>query len=51
VIAQIDGAAIRTLLGVLDQGRMLRLLIDGLCTDLGVSDVLRARAHERAFRA
>lgn len=50
IISQIDGTAMRTLLGALDERRMLSLLVDGLCTELGVSDERRAQAHERAKR-
>jgi AcrR family transcriptional regulator len=50
LVAQIDGAAISMVVGRIDQPRMLTLLIDGLCTDLGVPDDVRARAHERATR-
>jgi AcrR family transcriptional regulator len=50
IISEIDGTAIRTLLGAIDESRMLTLLVDGLCTELGVSDERRTRAHERAQR-
>lgn len=50
LISLMDGAAIRTLLGGLPRERMLPLLVDGLCTELGVSDELRRRAHRHARR-
>jgi AcrR family transcriptional regulator len=51
LISLMDGVAVRTLLGGLDRDRMLPLLVDGLCTELGVSDALRRRAHRHARRA
>lgn len=45
-----DGLAIRTLLGGLEEGRMLKLLIDALCVELGLDANQRRRAqrHVRA---
>src|ERR1700689_2607730 len=36
MIAMIDGTALRTLLGALEEDQMLPLLIDGLCVELGL---------------
>jgi len=47
IVALIDGAAVRTLLGALDGGRMLALLTDALGLELGLSD--DALAHARAY--
>ena len=38
LISLADGLAVRTLLGGLDRGRMLPLLLDGLAIELGLSD-------------
>jgi hypothetical protein len=38
LVSLIDGLAIRTLLGGMDQRRMLALLVDSLCVDLDVPD-------------
>jgi len=38
LVSLIDGLAIRTLLGGMDSRRMLSLLVDSLCLELGVSD-------------
>lgn len=38
LVSLIDGLAIRTLLGGMDQHRMLSLLVDCLCIELGVSE-------------
>jgi AcrR family transcriptional regulator len=48
MIAMIDGAALRTLLGDIDEDRMLPLLVDGLCVELGLGDKLTRRAHRIA---
>ncbi len=50
LISLMDGLAIRTLLGGLEQGRMLKLLIDSLCVELGLDASQRRRAlrHARA---
>ncbi len=50
IIAMIDGAAIRTLLGSLAEERMLPLLIDGLSVELGLDDQQAASAHRIAER-
>ena len=41
LISLADGLAVRTLLGGLDRGRMLPLLLDGLAIELGLSDQQR----------
>ena len=48
MIAMIDGAALRTLLGALEEDQMLPLLIDGLCVELGLDDEAAAAAHRIA---
>jgi hypothetical protein len=52
LVSQIDGFAVRTLLGVLDETRMLVLLIDLLCLELDLSeqDAATARAHATTER-
>jgi hypothetical protein len=52
LVSQIDGFAVRTLLGVLDETRMLALLVDLLCLELGLSeqDAAAARAHATTER-
>jgi AcrR family transcriptional regulator len=52
IVSQIDGFAVRTLLGVLDETRMLALLVDLLCLELGLSeqDAAAARAHATVER-
>jgi AcrR family transcriptional regulator len=50
LVAQIDGIAVRTLLGVIDERRMLTLLVDALVLELGLSDELAERAHAHARR-
>jgi AcrR family transcriptional regulator len=45
MIATIDGTALRTLLGEIDETRMLPLLIDGLCAELGLDPQQSERAH------
>jgi len=52
LMALIDGIAVRALLGVLDERRMLTLLVDALVLELGLSDELaeRARAYARRRR-
>lgn len=46
IVSLIDGLAVRTLLGEMSQERMLTLLVDGLCAELGAGD----HVHERARR-
>lgn len=48
LVSQIDGFAVRTLLGVLDETRMLALLVDLLCLELGLSEKDAAAAHAHA---
>jgi AcrR family transcriptional regulator len=48
MIAMIDGTALRTLLGALEQDQMLPLLIDGLSVELGLDDERAAVAHRIA---
>jgi AcrR family transcriptional regulator len=48
LISQIDGSAVRTLLGVLDEARMLGLLVDSLSLELGLSDEQTEAAHAYA---
>jgi AcrR family transcriptional regulator len=48
VIAMIDGTALRTLLGALEEDQMLPLLIDGLSLELGLDDEGAAAAHQIA---
>jgi AcrR family transcriptional regulator len=48
VIAMIDGTALRTLLGALEEDQMLPLLIDGLSLELGLDDDGAAAAHQIA---
>jgi AcrR family transcriptional regulator len=50
LISLIDGVAIRTLLGGLDRDRMLRLLIEALCVELGLDANQRRRASRYASR-
>jgi AcrR family transcriptional regulator len=52
LVSQIDGFAVRTLLGVLDEKRMLALLVDLLSLELGLSekDAAAARAHAAVER-
>jgi AcrR family transcriptional regulator len=52
LVSQIDGFAVRTLLGVLDETRMLGLLVDLLCIELGLSeeDAAAARGHAAVDR-
>ena len=50
LVSQIDGAAVRTLLGALGERRMLVLLVDALCLELGLSDELAAEARAHAKR-
>lgn len=45
MIATIDGTAMRTLLGEMDESRMLPLLIDGLCVELGLDQQQSDHAH------
>jgi len=45
MIATIDGTALRTLLGEIEEARMLPLLIDGLCAELGLDQQQSERAH------
>jgi AcrR family transcriptional regulator len=48
MIAMIDGLALRTLLGAVDEEQMLPLLIDGLVVELGLDDRQAERAHRIA---
>lgn len=48
LIAMIDGTALRTLLGALEEDQMLPLLIDGLSVELGLDDERAAAAHRIA---
>ena len=45
MIATIDGTALRTLLGEIEEGRACSLLIDGLCAELGLDQQQSERAH------
>jgi AcrR family transcriptional regulator len=47
LVSLIDGLAIRTLLGGMDQPRMLALLVDCLCLELGVPDEEAKRLRQR----
>jgi AcrR family transcriptional regulator len=47
LVSLIDGLAIRTLLGAMDQHRMLALLVDCLCLELGVPDEEAKRLRQR----
>jgi AcrR family transcriptional regulator len=48
VVAMIDGIALRTVLGALEDDQMLPLLIDGLSVELGLDDEGAAAAHRIA---
>jgi AcrR family transcriptional regulator len=50
LIALMDGAAIRTLLGGLERDRMLTLLIDSLCLELGLDANQRRRSLRYAAK-
>jgi len=50
LVSQIDGSAVRTLLGSLDGGRMLTLLVNSLARELGLSEAQTEYAHARARR-
>ncbi len=50
MIAMIDGLALRTLLGAIDEDQMLPLLVDGLSVELGLDDEEAERAHDIAGR-
>jgi AcrR family transcriptional regulator len=50
LVSQIDGAAVRTLLGPLDERRMFVLLVDALCLELGLSEELATEARAHAER-
>jgi AcrR family transcriptional regulator len=50
MIAMIDGTALRTLLGALEERQMLPLLIDGLTVELGLDDDQAREAHRIAAR-
>jgi AcrR family transcriptional regulator len=50
LVSQIDGAAVRTLLGALEERRMFVLLVDALILELGLSDELAADARAHAKR-
>jgi AcrR family transcriptional regulator len=47
LVALIDGSAVRVLLRTLEEQRMLTLLVDAFCVELGVSDELAERARAR----
>lgn len=51
LISLMDGIAIRTLLGGLERDRMLRLLVDAMCVELGLDTRQRRRAIRYAQRA
>lgn len=51
MIAMIDGLAVQTLVGGAPNGRMLALLVDALCAELGLDEVLAEQAHEYARAA
>jgi AcrR family transcriptional regulator len=46
LVSQIDGSAVRTVLGALPENRMLRLLVDALCLELALDPEQTARARE-----
>jgi AcrR family transcriptional regulator len=48
IVALGDGLAVQTLLGDMDGGRMLTLLADALCDELGVAEAERRRAARAA---
>jgi AcrR family transcriptional regulator len=49
LVSQIDGSAVRTVLGALPDHRMLALLVDALCLELGLDEEQTAHAHELAI--